>query len=43
MRLNLMLVAILTSAPAIGHAEALDLVCQGTALHNESTQTFTSV
>ena len=33
-------VASVLAGPAIAQAEALDLICEGTALHTETTETF---
>jgi hypothetical protein len=40
MKRTLTLIAALMALPAAARAEALDLVCQGTALHTESSHTF---
>ena len=43
MKIMLLIAAATITAPALANAEALDLVCRGTALHTESTSTFGSV
>lgn len=38
--MRLIVLAATCAAPVLAHAEPLDLVCSGTALHKEATQTY---